>query len=152
MNLSNALKNCPLLITYNGIKHDIPKINSEFQNIIPKNIPVIDIYRFSRRLGFNTNLKVLENTFNISRLKESSKKRRIATKLWREYLDKDDLQALEELLEYNKQDTINLYFLAEKLSILLKEKGELMNCGRPIEIKVEFLEKIFENYFKNKKT
>ena len=120
-NLKQAFKGCKLLLTYNGFALDIPKINSEFPNTIPKNIKIFDLYLFAKGLGINTNLKVLETTCGINRLKESSKRRGQTAKQWTQYKKNNNQNALNELLEYNKQDTINLYFLAEEL-IQIAEK------------------------------
>jgi len=114
-NLKRAFDGCKMLVTYNGIKHDVPKIKQEFPGVVPEKMPNIDLYRFARMLDLNTNLKVLENTLAIERMEEFSKKRRIAVKLWRRYSRYNDVRALSMLLEYNKQDTVNLYPIAEEL-------------------------------------
>ena len=114
-NLKQAFANCKMLITYNGLKFDIPKIRQEFPGVIPAGVPIFDIYLFSKKLGINTNLKVLEKTLNVGRLDPSSEMRGIAIKLWNRYSNYGDLKALNQLIEYNKQDTVNLYPLAEQL-------------------------------------
>ena len=121
-NLKRMLVNCRMLITYNGISFDIPKVKKEFPGTIPDGIPVIDLYRFARKLGLNTNLKILENMLAVERIYAFSKKRRIAVKLWKRYVAYNDTQALSMLLEYNKQDTINLYPIAEQLVDMVYEK------------------------------
>jgi uncharacterized protein YprB with RNaseH-like and TPR domain len=121
-NLKSALQNVKMLITYNGLRHDIPMIKREFPGAIPEGIPVIDLYLFARRLEMNTNLKVLENTMRIDRLEDSSKRRGLAIRRWRRYREHDDHDALAKLLEYNRQDTINLYPLAEELVGLVHER------------------------------
>jgi uncharacterized protein len=112
--IRNFLIGCRLLITFNGRKFDIPRIESEFPGSVPK-VPIIDLYLFARELNLNTNLKVLEKTFMIDRTDQKTERRRIAVKLWWRYKTYNDQKALATLLEYNKQDTINLYPLAEKL-------------------------------------
>ena len=114
-NLTWALNGCKLLITYNGIKFDLKRIRQDFPGILPYNIPVLDLYRFSKRCGIKTDLKSLENTFRIDRMEEFSKRKGIAVDLWRRYQNGDQ-EALRKLLEYNRQDTINLYPLAEELT------------------------------------
>jgi uncharacterized protein YprB with RNaseH-like and TPR domain len=123
-NLKQAFKGGKFLITYSGYLLDIPKIDEEFPGVIPKNIPIFDIYLFAKKLGINTNLKALENTLGIDRLDDYTKKRHIAVKMWNRYKKYNDKKALATLIEYNKQDTINLYFLAEKLIKMLEEKEE----------------------------
>ena len=114
-NLKQAFKECELLITFNGLSYDVPEIEKQYPEVLPKAIPVIDLYLLARSLKLDTNLKVLEKTFNISRAEIVDDKRRISTKLWRRYEQKKDFQALKTLIEYNRQDTINLYPLAEKI-------------------------------------
>ena len=113
-NLLGALHACQLLITYNGIKFDLKRIRQDFPGTIPYEIPVLDLYRYAKRCGLNTNLKTMENTFGIDRMDPFSKRRGIAVSLWRRY-ENGDQEALKKLLEYNRQDTINLYPLAELL-------------------------------------
>ena len=114
-NLKKAFAGCKMLVTYNGIIFDVPKIRQEFPGIISEGIPIIDLYRFARKLGMNTNLKVLENTLGIERLEDYQKKRNIAVRLWKRFAQYNDARALSMLLEYNRQDTINLYPIAEEL-------------------------------------
>ncbi len=114
-NLKTAFAGCKLLITFNGKSMDIPKINKEFPGAFPPKIPNFDIYFVAKELGLDTNLKVLEKTLEIERLHEFSERRHIAVKLWKKWEKYHDERALEMLIEYNKQDAVNLYPLAEKL-------------------------------------
>jgi uncharacterized protein YprB with RNaseH-like and TPR domain len=113
-NLTKAFVGCTLLITFNGRKFDVPRIKREFPGAIP-HVPIIDLYLIASRLNLKTNLKVLENTFGIDRLDPRTKRRGIAVRLWKRYITYKDEKALALLLEYNKQDTVNLYPLAEEL-------------------------------------
>jgi uncharacterized protein YprB with RNaseH-like and TPR domain len=125
-NLKMAFSGCKLLITYNGFILDIPRIQNEFPGVLPKDVKVMDLYLMAKDLGLDTNLKVLETTLGIDRLHEFTKKRHIATKLWRKYEKNKNEKALNDLLEYNKQDTINLYPIAEKLvEMVLKKINQL---------------------------
>ncbi len=122
-NVQAAFSGAQLLITYNGFALDIKRINEEFPGCIPKGIIVFDLFYVAQRLGIHTDLKVLENTFGIERLDEFSKRKYIAVKLWKQYQRRNDLTALSKLLEYNRQDTINLYPLAEELCGLVRKAG-----------------------------
>ncbi len=112
--LKEEFKDCELLITFNGLKWDIPKIKEKFPGVMP-NVKVIDLYLIARQLNYNTNLKVLENTMRIERPEDLQNKRRIAMKMWYRYIKYNDEQAFNTLIEYNQQDAINLYPLAEEL-------------------------------------
>jgi uncharacterized protein len=114
-NLRQVFAGVRLLITFNGVSFDIPRIRQEFPGVLPDSIPVLDLYRLAWRLGLNTNLKVLENTFGISRLEEEQSQRFNAVRLWKRYAALKDEEALRKLVAYNRQDTINLYPLANYL-------------------------------------
>ncbi len=109
-NLLKVFKGIKLLITYNGNSLDIPSIKKEFPGVLP-DVPVFDVFTLMQINGIQTSLKVLENTFGISRL---GKEKVMAAKLWKRYV-KGDKKALEKLIEYNRQDTINLYPLCEEI-------------------------------------
>jgi len=113
-NLIEAMKDCTILITYNGKRFDVPKIKQEFPGVIPDSIPIVDLYLFAVKLNLKASLKVLENTFNIDRLDPRTKRRGIAIKLWKRFQTYGDQNALALLLDYNKQDTVNMYPLAEE--------------------------------------
>jgi uncharacterized protein len=119
-NLKEAFRNCKMLVTYNGEEWDVPRIKRGFRDVVP-DVPIIDLMKISNGLGIRTSLKVMENTFNIDRMDSYSKKRHIATKLWRRWRDKQNKDALAKLIEYNKQDTINLYPLAEELVGMIRK-------------------------------
>ncbi|MBN2459368.1 ribonuclease H-like domain-containing protein [Candidatus Woesearchaeota archaeon] len=119
-NLMQAFSKCKLLITFNGMKYDVPEIEKQFPRVLPKNIPVIDLYLIAKQLNLDTGLMVLENTFKILRKKEVEGKKHISTKMWKKYEQKKDKRALNTLIEHNRQDTINLYPLAEKLMGMIK--------------------------------
>ena len=124
-NLQQAVSGCKLLITYNGHSFDLPKIKAEFPNALPNNIPNLDLYLFAKRLNIGTGLKVLENTFGVWRPNDAEKKG-MAIKLWKRYTHYRDDSALSRLIEYNKQDVINLYPLAEelmRLSLQIQEQA-----------------------------
>lgn len=114
-NIERALSGCKLLITYNGCISDLKWIERDFPGVISPTIPHLDLYLVAKELNLNTNLKVLETTFNIDRIDKKTQRRFIAVKLWKRYIEKGDENALATLIEYNKQDTINLYPIAEEL-------------------------------------
>jgi uncharacterized protein YprB with RNaseH-like and TPR domain len=123
-NLVQSFKNCKMLITFNGRYFDVPKVKKEFPGVISDSLPIVDLYLISRKLKLNTNLKTLENTFSINRPFLSSKRKVRPTRLWQNYEKTKNPRFLELLLEYNRQDTINLYPLAEELISLAYRMGE----------------------------
>ena len=131
-NLQKVFMNCKMIITYNGRTFDVPRINKEFPGAIPRNIPHFDVYHISKAAGFNTNLKALEQMLGIERLRPETQKRGIAVKLWRKYKRYNHLKALETLIEYNKQDAVNLYPISEKLVELINKKSGRLSDMDPI--------------------
>lgn len=119
-NLKQIFAECKLLITFNGINYDVPEIRKQFPSVIPENIPVVDLYLLARRMELDTGLKTLEQHFKIFRKEEVENKRKISTKMWKRYEEKGDEKALNILIEYNRQDAINLYPLAEKIMEMIE--------------------------------
>lgn len=117
-----SLSPAKLIITFNGLNMDIPRIRQQFPNAFPEKIHVLDLYRIAKRLNMNCSLQTLEQTFNIDRLEDYSKRKYIAVKLWKQHLN-GNTKALRRLLEYNKQDTINLYPLAEQLCQIINHQN-----------------------------
>ena len=114
-NLVSAFKNCKMLITYNGLKFDVPKIRKDLPGVLPEKVFVLDLYLLARELNLGASLKTVENTLNIERPAHLDNRRKIATKLWKSYTRFNNPQDLQMLLDYNRQDTVNLYPLAEAL-------------------------------------
>lgn len=120
--LRAAFSGCKVLLVYNGLSWDIPRIKKQFPGAIPEDIKVIDLYLFARKLGLGTNLKDLERQLGIPRAEHVAGRRRIAVKLWKRYKRYNDEGALQTLLDYNQEDAGNLYALAEALTELVYQK------------------------------
>lgn len=123
LNLIKAFEGKTMLITFNGISWDVKKIRQEFGNVIPKNILLFDLYLFAKSLGLGASLRTLEFTFGIERLHDPTKRKGIAIALWKKYQKTHHEASLRELIEYNKQDTINVYILAESLMEYTNQRG-----------------------------
>ncbi|MBT5829126.1 MAG: hypothetical protein HOH77_02930 [Candidatus Latescibacteria bacterium] len=117
--LYKAFSGYSLFITFNGLSFDLPRLQAEYPGVIPRGIPVLDLYRIIRILGINTNLQVLENTLGIERPDVHTQRRRIAAKLWHRYETFIDQSSLQKLLDYNEQDTVNLFPIANTLLPIL---------------------------------
>jgi uncharacterized protein YprB with RNaseH-like and TPR domain len=110
-----------MLITYNGISYDVPAIRGEFPSALPEDIKVLDLYLLAKKLNLNAGLKVLETTLNVERSHTGTLKRGWPTRLWQRYEQHGDSSALMKLLEYNRQDVVNLYPLAEQLTSMIPD-------------------------------
>ncbi len=123
-NLFTALKGVTEIYTYNGRRFDIPfieiflgiNLESEFKH----HDLMYQCWKHNLRGGF----KAVEKQLQISRLTEGISGID-AVRLWWEYQDSYDEDALNLLLQYNKEDVVNLKLLREKLTFL-NRYGE--NC------------------------
>jgi len=94
-----------ILYTYNGSRFDLPFIHAR----LGVNL-MYDCWRCSLRGGF----KAVERQLGIARqLREVDG--REAVRLWWRYVEAFDLEALETLLAYNREDVVNLKELKERL-------------------------------------
>lgn len=98
-----------IFVTYNGIAFDVPFLEREF-NIRFRNNH-IDIMFFLRSLGIKGGLKGCEKALGINRPEEAAINGSDAVRLWRQYVDYDDTDALRILESYNREDTVNLEIL-----------------------------------------
>ena len=109
-----ALAGVQVIYTYNGSRFDLPFIHSQLginlADLVEHRDLMYDCWRCNLYGGF----KAVEQQLGIERrLKEVNGYE--AVKLWWRYMDSFDLDALNMLLEYNKEDVLNLRALKEKL-------------------------------------
>jgi uncharacterized protein YprB with RNaseH-like and TPR domain len=98
-----------LLVTYNGKSFDVPFIESHFHVRLPQ--AHIDLRYPLRSLGLKGGLKGCERQMGIGRPGLESIDGFIAPLLWYDYLNRENIKALETLLAYNIQDTLSLHTL-----------------------------------------
>ena len=109
-----ALEGVRMLHTYNGSRFDLPFIYDcigiDLNRILPHRDLMYDCWRNNLYGG----LKAVERQLGIERrLKDMNGWE--AVKLWWKYVESFDLDALNKLLEYNKEDVVNLNILKAKL-------------------------------------
>jgi hypothetical protein len=114
-NLITALQNVHRIYTYNGKRFDIPFIDAFLGINLDTEFEHHDLmYRcwdHNLKGGFKAverQLQIIRQTEGITGLD--------AVRLWWRYQDSYDEDALNLLLQYNKEDVINLKTLREKLS------------------------------------
>ncbi len=103
-----------ILYTYNGSRFDLPFIHARLgvnlEDVLAHRDLMYDCWRCSLRGGF----KAVERQLGIARqLREVDG--REAVRLWWRYVEAFDLEALETLLAYNREDVVNLKELKERL-------------------------------------
>ena len=95
-----------VLVSYNGKAFDIPFLERFFK--IRLEHAQIDLRYVLARLGFKGGLKGCEKMLGINRGELDGVDGYFAVLLWREYETYNDEKALETLLAYNIDDTVNL--------------------------------------------
>lgn len=95
-----------LIVTYNGKCFDLPFIEAYLGVRI--GAPHIDLRYILGSLGIKGGLKLCEQKLGINRGDLDGLDGYSAVLLWRDYLRNGNEKALETLLAYNVQDTINL--------------------------------------------
>jgi uncharacterized protein YprB with RNaseH-like and TPR domain len=95
-----------VLVTYNGKCFDLPVIERQFG--IRLNQVHLDLRFVLARLGYKGGLKGCEKRFGLDRGELDGVDGYFAVLLWEEYQRWGDPRALETLLAYNVEDTVNL--------------------------------------------
>jgi len=107
-----SLEGFDLLVTYNGTQFDLPVLKHYFPGLsLP---PVhLDLRFILARLGFRGGLKGIEPRFGIHRPPEVEGLDGYAAVLLWERFQRGDSTAMDLLLQYNREDVINLEVLME---------------------------------------
>lgn len=100
-----------LLVTYNGKCFDLPFIERYFKIKLDQHAH-LDLRFILAGLGYKGGLKSCEKQLGISRGDLEGVDGYMAVLLWQEYRRHGNIRALETLLSYNMEDTINLELLA----------------------------------------
>ena len=113
-NVLEALDGVSVIFTYNGSRFDLPFIHDQFginlAGLFTHHDLMYDCWQKNLYGGF----KSVERQLGIERrLQEVDGYE--AIRLWWRYVDSFDLEALNTLLEYNKEDVVNLQTLKVKL-------------------------------------
>ena len=112
-----------LLVSFNGARFDLPFIKSEFPEIEFKQLHVDLMYPL-RRIGYNGGLKNIEKLLGISRSEDTEGLTGFdAVRLWKQY-ERGDVEALDRLVEYNKEDIMNLKTIIELTYHKMVEKAQ----------------------------
>jgi len=98
-----------ILVTYNGKGFDIPVLERWFH--IKLTHAHIDLRFILAKLGFKGGLKGCEKQLGINRGALDGVDGYFAVLLWHDYINNHNEKALETLLAYNIEDTVNLELL-----------------------------------------
>jgi uncharacterized protein YprB with RNaseH-like and TPR domain len=111
-----ALDGVDELYSYNGSRFDLPFIRARLGVDLNKCFRHTDLMYDCWRNKFKGGLKAVERQLGIvRRLKQVDGY--VAVELWYDYVNNHNQQALSTLLEYNREDIVNLQVLRRKLQI-----------------------------------
>lgn len=99
-----------MVVTFNGRRFDVPFLEHAFDLSIDH--PHLDLLYPSRRIGLHGGLKRIEQELGIDRGSDDITGLD-AVRLWEAYDRRGDTDALETLITYNREDTVNLLTLAD---------------------------------------
>lgn len=102
------------ICTYNGSRFDLPVIKNNLGIDLVATFESHDLMFDCWSKNLYGGLKAVEKQLGISRRRPDVDGYQ-ALFLWQRYIEYDDTEALDTLLEYNKEDVLNLCVLEEKL-------------------------------------
>ncbi len=109
-----ALKGVEVIYTYNGSRFDLPFINCRLGINLAEMFRHCDLMYDCWRNNLYGGFKAVEHQLGIPRLL-TEVSGYDAVRLWWQYVNDYDQDALATLLEYNKEDVLNLKTLRERL-------------------------------------
>lgn len=109
-----VLQGTEMLYTYNGSRFDLPFIDLCFGINLAQLFTHRDLMYDCWRCNLYGGFKAVEKQLGIER-KLTEVDGYEAVRLWWRYVESFDLDALNTLLEYNREDVVNLKILREKL-------------------------------------
>lgn len=113
-NLLKSLVGTTAIYTYNGSRFDLPVIREKLNVDLDDFFATYDLMYDCWERNLYGGLKKVEQILGIKRrLKEVDGW--VAMELWYQYEKENNKKALQVLLEYNKEDIVNLPILMEKL-------------------------------------
>jgi uncharacterized protein YprB with RNaseH-like and TPR domain len=112
--LMSSLHGVRTLHTYNGSRFDLPFIDARHRVDLSREFEHIDLMFHCWQRNLYGGLKSVERQLGINR-NLTGVNGLEAIRLWWAYINDNDDNALKTLLEYNKEDVVNLKSLKEKL-------------------------------------
>jgi uncharacterized protein len=104
------------IYTYNGSRFDLPFIKGSLGLDLRKQFAHTDLMYTCWRRDLKGGLKAVEVRLGIAR-RLTGVNGFMAVQLWWDYVNNSDADALQRLLEYNREDVMNLHVLREKLGV-----------------------------------
>ncbi len=102
-----------MVVTFYGANFDLPMLEKRFPDLRFNHLH-LDLCPTLRQLGIMGGLKKIEKTLGISRGDDTDGLGGLdAIRLWRRYDQLGDDRALETLIAYNREDVVNMEYLAQ---------------------------------------
>ena len=117
-NLWNALDGVTTILTYNGARFDLPVIKRVVRLDLKKYFDCRDLMYDCWEKDLYGGLKRVEEQLGIERASKGIDGLD-AMRLWQRFLYDRDEKALEALLQYNREDVVNLYHLEARLAEII---------------------------------
>jgi len=114
--LLQALQGVDEIYSYNGSRFDLPFLQAKLGVDLKICFKHTDLMYDCWRNDLKGGLKAVERKFGIDRRLQNIDGR-MAVKLWYEYANNRSQQALLTLLEYNREDVVNLQSLRQRLGV-----------------------------------
>ena len=112
--IMESLAGVKIIHTYNGKRFDLPFLHHCLGSDLTRVYPHRDLMYDCWSKNLYGGLKAVERQLGIERrLKDVNGYE--AVRLWWKYVDSFDLDALNTLLEYNREDVVNLKTLKERI-------------------------------------
>ena len=110
VNIAFALEGVSTVVTFNGASFDLPFIRRITGLDVKDMVEHRDLLHICRKRGLRGGLKRVEVLLGISR-ESGITDGRLAPRLWQRWENDSDQEALRVLLQYNKEDCVNLEIL-----------------------------------------
>jgi uncharacterized protein len=111
-NFRDRISHFSMIVTFFGLGFDVPMLHKRFRDLQLDQIHV-DLCPALRSIGIAGGLKKIEKQLGINRGEETDGLNGYdAVLLWRKYERLSDEKALDKLIAYNREDVVNLEYLA----------------------------------------
>lgn len=121
------IRDVSMLVTFYGSAFDVPMLKRRFPQVEFDQLHLDLCFAF-RKIGVRGGLKKIEKHFEIARSDETDGLSGYdAVRMWNAYLRGSE-RALETLIEYNREDVVNLQTLA-RICYSKLEEDTLVSCG-----------------------